>query len=172
MRGTVFAVLITALPTEAQTNVVVQAGEASVLSGGREYRLTAGQAWASSANVQDEVEKVPMAGADAGAASSSRSERTPPLGPKVTSSDLGQQNRMFESARAARRGGQSNLALQRFAELMTTFPRSEQAHNARVEHFRLLRSLGRREEASRSARAYLSKYPRGFAAAEARELTR
>jgi TolA-binding protein len=77
---------------------------------------------------------------------------------------------MFESAQAARRAGQSNLALRRFVELMRAFPRSEQAHNARVEHFRLLRSLGKYAEARQSAQAYLRSHPRGFAAAEARRL--
>jgi hypothetical protein len=182
MRGTLFAVLVSASPADAQTRVVVHSGEASVVSGGREYRLTAGQEWAS--NSRDDGGSAASGGnatpqgtppariADAGASDDARADRAAKGSSRSNGSDLAQQNRLFESAQAARRAGQSNLALQRFAELMATFPGSEQAHNARVEHFRLLRSLGRREEARRSARAYLTKYPRGFAATEARELTR
>lgn len=173
MRGTLFAVLVTASPTDARTKVSVQAGEATVLSGGREYRLTAGQAWTSSSERADVAATGDGVAVDAGTNATRTAEgANKAAAAKGPSSDLAQQNRLFEAAQAARRSGQTSLALRRFSELIAKFPRSEQAHNARVEHFRLLRSLGRRDEARRSAQAYLNRYPRGFAAAEARELTR
>lgn len=178
VRGTLFAVLISDAPGDRQTHVVLSRGQASVHSLGEEYRLTEGQRWSSgSATDQREGSRQTApdtdtargavdAGAETGQVENKKASR------KGGTSDLAEQNRLFETARAARRAGQSDRALQLFSELMTRFPASEQAHNARVEHFRLLRSLGRTEQARRSAQAYLRAYPRGFAAAEARQLTR
>ncbi len=174
VHGTVFTVLVEDGAVQGRrTRVAVQEGEVSVWSAGRERRLTAGQAWSSDEGspapesaarmepVREEIER-----RDAGAADTSK--RGPSVRPVV--SELARQNQLFERAQAARRAGQHQLALQRFSELMRAHPRSEQAHNARVEHFRLLRSLGRHAEARRSAEVYLRVYPRGFAAAEARKL--
>lgn len=172
VRGTIFAVMVEALPShDRRTRVTVQDGEVSVWSAGRELTLGAGQEWSSS-DASQELGTKPAetspdeARLDAGANGTSR--LTSPG--KAPTSDLARQNQLFESAQAAKRSGQHPLALRRFSELMRTYPRSEQAHNARVEHFRLLRSLGRQAEARRSAEAYLRDYPKGFAAAEARKL--
>jgi hypothetical protein len=176
VRRALFAVLIETSSSNAeQTRVVVRQGEVSVWSGGRERRVSAGQEWSSQGehpatagapNDDAPVSVSVLSGRDAGAAPAPKSAAVATTG----ASDLARQNQMFESAQAARRAGQSDLALRRFVELMRAFPRSEQAHNARVEHFRLLRSLGKHAEARQSARAYLRSHPRGFAAAEARRL--
>ncbi len=181
VRGTLFAVLVETRRGRDRTRVSVRAGEARIWSEGKEHVLKAGQDWSSdndassalpvsagSGNMTltppNDTNSATRSPADGGAESRSRNDRR--------SNELGKQNELFAAAQAARRSGQPDLALRRFEALMRLHPRSEQAHNARVEHFRLLASLGRRAEAARSARAYVQTYPRGFAAAEAERLLR
>jgi hypothetical protein len=176
--GTTFALLVEQLPSNPeQTRVVVQSGDVNVVSGGQTHQVKAGQAWTSpklleaSTVAEEAVARAQTEQLDAGtkhahrstssASNVSNTSNTPKL------NDLAAQNRQFESAMAARRAAQPEVALQRLSTLIREFPGSEQAHNARVEQFRLLASLGRRPEARRSAQAYLRAYPRGFAANEA-----
>jgi hypothetical protein len=174
VRGTIFAVMVEALPSHGKrTRVTVQEGEVSVRSAGRELKLNAGQEWSSSELSPEKPNEAAetsrgQAALDAGTSGVSK----PASANKAPISELARQNQLFESAQAAKRAGQHQLALTRFSELMRTYPRSEQAHNARVEHFRLLRAMGRHVEARRSAEAYLRDYPKGFAVAEARKLTK
>lgn len=176
VRGTVFAVIIDTSPANGEhTRVVVKEGEVSVWSGGRERRVSAGEEWSSRGEPLATAQSPDAAVSDVGRRElptlDAGAVPTPKHGATTSrASDLARQNQMFESAQAARRAGQSNVALRRFTELMRVFPRSEQAHNARVEHFRLLRSVGRHAEARQSAQAYLRAHPRGFAAAEARRM--
>lgn len=174
VHGTIFTVMVETVPSLGQrTRVAVQEGEVSVWSDGQERRLRAGREWSSDkappaletappTELRREEAELPDAGAE------DPSKLGAPVRPAISS--LARQNQLFESAQAARRTGQHQLALQRFSELMRAYPRSEQAHNARVEHFRLLRALRRHAEARRSAQIYLRVYPRGFATAEARKL--
>jgi hypothetical protein len=53
---------------------------------------------------------------------------------------------------------------------MQAYPDGELAHNARVEHFRLLAETGDLDDARASARVYLERYPHGFARREADRL--
>lgn len=177
VRGTIFAVMVEALPSHGKrTRVSVREGEVSIRSKGRELELHAGQEWSSStqepaAKPSDASGNAATSRDDARLDAGTNGASKPASSLKAPISDLARQNQLFESAQAAKRAGQRGLALERFSELMRTYPRSEQAHNARVEHFRLLRALGRQAEARSSAEAYLRDFPRGFAAAEARKLT-
>jgi TolA-binding protein len=190
VRGTLFAVSINRSSTGLSfTKVTVEEGTVSAFMDGREHRISAGQSWSSSdeqssdATSADEtasaaepsVASTLGGGTDNGAVAADaggNEKRRSGTAPKDGTSPLAQQNRLFESAQAARRSGQPDTALRRFEELMRSYPGSEQAHNARVQHFRLLRSLGRTQAARRSAQAYLRAYPRGFARTEAEQLTR
>jgi hypothetical protein len=102
-----------------------------------------------------------------------RATQTPPVAavtrpaPGLGDSALAEQNRLFQGAALAKRSGLTKLALERLETLLERYPTSELAHNARVEHFRLLRDTGQAESARASARRYLERYPEGFAAAEA-----
>jgi FecR protein len=179
VRGTLFAVLVETGRVGGGTHVSVRAGEARIWSDGEEHVLKAGQEWssrsappASSSPAASGAPIEPSAGARVSAISGQTDAGAPRGRIERRSNELGKQNELFAAAQAARRAGQSELALRRFEALMRLHPGSEQAHNARVEHFRLLASLGRRAEAIRSARAYLRSYPRGFAAAEAERSSR
>jgi hypothetical protein len=84
----------------------------------------------------------------------------------ATPSELAAQNRLLEAAELARKNDLPGLALSRLSELIRRYPDSEHAHSARVTRFRLLRELGRQEEAAAAAHQYLERYPHGFARAE------
>jgi ferric-dicitrate binding protein FerR (iron transport regulator) len=85
----------------------------------------------------------------------------------VSASDLAAQNRLLEGAELARKSGMPALALERLDTLMQRYPDAELAHNARVQRFRLLWSMGRKAQAQSGARDYLERYPHGFARKEA-----
>jgi outer membrane protein assembly factor BamD (BamD/ComL family) len=77
---------------------------------------------------------------------------------------------LLEAAELAQRGGMPTLAIERLERLIRRYPDSELAHNARVERFRVLERAGRHDDAVGAARAYLKRYPDGFAREEAENL--
>jgi TolA-binding protein len=85
-------------------------------------------------------------------------------------STLAEENRLMQAALAARRAGQNARAVQLLTELLTSHPGSPLAQNAEVERFRALLRSGDQQSAARQANAYLSQYPNGMAADEARKL--
>jgi TolA-binding protein len=97
------------------------------------------------------------------------SDHGPARGEEAPPSELAQQNDSFAQAVALRRQGNVSGALRAFRSFMTRFPSSPLVENAWVERIRLLASIrdpGARLEAQR----YLARYPRGFAANEAKLL--
>lgn len=98
-----------------------------------------------------------------------RAVRTTPS-PTERERELEAVNRLFADAKRARREHRDSDALALLEELLSQYPRSLLAHEASVERFRTLARLGRKEEARRRAAAYLTTYPKGFAAEEARAL--
>ena len=86
------------------------------------------------------------------------------------SSGLTEVNDLFAEGLALRRQGDSEGALRTYQSLIVRFPTSPLAENALVERMRVL--AGKRDpRARREAELYLTRYPRGFAANEARLLT-
>jgi hypothetical protein len=167
---------------EIRTAVSVTHGVVSVQHQGREVRLSAGQHW------PDDFEA--PAAADAGDESlerdvetSKESVREKPRGKhagKATRSrrapsaresrELAEQNGHFARAMLLKNQGQAQDALSELTHLLRSHPASPLRQEARVERLRILRSLGRRDEARREASRYLSDFPDGYAAQEAREL--
>ncbi|MES1189205.1 MAG: hypothetical protein ABUL60_35650 [Myxococcales bacterium] len=97
--------------------------------------------------------------------------RQPDSKPALTpSAELEEVNRLFVEAKRARREHRDAEALSLLQQLLTKHPRSVLTHEATVERFRTLARLGRTDDAERYARAYLARYPTGFAADEARSL--
>lgn len=99
--------------------------------------------------------------------SNGQPEPKPALTP---SAELEEVNRLFVEAKRARREHRDAEALSFLQQLLTKHPHSVLTHEATVERFRTLARLGRTDEAQRYARAYLARYPTGFAADEARHL--
>lgn len=176
VHGTRFSVEVINGPGgEALTRVDVTEGIVSVTCAGQRQLLTAGQSWSSGTSNDASDPRantgptVATPSADSAAVAPSDAER----GPAAVSSsngDLTEQNRLFQSALDARKRGAVSSAVERLATLMARYPRSELAHNARVEHFRVLAATGRQREARQSAQTYLRDYPKGFARAEAQRV--
>jgi hypothetical protein len=97
---------------------------------------------------------------------------SPPAPAKGTTaeSSLAEQNWFFQQAMQARRAGNDARALSLLDQLLSHYPTTLLAQEARVERFRALARLGQAEEAAREARRYLAEHPGGFATGEARGL--
>jgi hypothetical protein len=189
VRGTRFAVRVEHDTRGAFTRVEVQEGRVAVSSARGPALLGPGEAWTSRelaaapaplpaaapepapAPALDAAKAQPATSAGKRAPVASEPEQAPGEDDvDVPASVLAEQNRLLQAAALAKRSGLPKLALARLQTLIDTYPRSELAHNARVEQFRLLRDTGETELARASARSYLERYPSGFAAAEARRL--
>lgn len=177
VRGTRFSVsrVEREPPHAASTRVDVSEGKVRIQLRDGVRELAAGQSWRSDAEA-----------AESAAPSSPRTTAVPeptaapaPREPAAASrrpaaqraepapSELAAQNRLLEAAQLAKRSKMPELALERLERLLALHPGSDLAHNARVERFRLLAEMGRRDEARASAREYLEAHPRGFARSEA-----
>lgn len=180
VRGTRFAVRVEQDARGAYTSVEVEEGRVAVSSARGPASLGAGERWTSRepivaapsepalaeapAKVEAEPVLEPLAKKREASLRATEPDRPP------TASELAEQNRLLQGAALAKRSGLPRLALERLETLLERYPTSELAHNARVEHFRLLRDTGEDELARRSARTYLARYPNGFAAVEAKSV--
>jgi hypothetical protein len=177
VHGTRFSVRwVQRAPSAPFTEVKVKEGKVLVRSrDGASRFLTAGEEWRSSseqpgAGVQ-QATPAPVATLEQAAPPKPHAP-TPataaPASPAVVSaSELAAQNRLLEGAELARKSGMPALALERLDTLMRRYPNAELAHNAHVQRFRLLWSMGRRAESANAARQYLERYPEGFGREEA-----
>jgi hypothetical protein len=97
---------------------------------------------------------------------------SPPAPAKATTaeSSLAEQNWFFQQAMQARRAGNDARALSLLDQLLSHYPTTLLAQEARVERFRALARLGQAEQAAHEARRYLAEHPGGFATGEARSL--
>lgn len=152
------------------TSVKVRRGTVWVSRNGKqEAVLAAGQDWRSlkptpvAATV--ELPKPALAVAPRSAV------RGRPAPRAVESGTLAEENRLFESALAARNAGDFSGAADGFRQLLTRFPRSILAEQALAGQFRALERGGRTAAAVISARRYLASYPQGFARLDAERLT-
>lgn len=177
VRGTRFAVRVEKDARGSFTRVDVEEGRVAVSSARGPAMVGAGERWTSREPVVEAAAPVPVPPvvtapvpevAPAPVVSKPRASASEPQPSAATASELAEQNRLLQGAALAKRSGLPKLALERLETLLDRYPTSELAHNARVEHFRLLRDSGQQELAQRSARAYLERYPGGFAANEAK----
>jgi len=162
VRGTRFRVSI--VPAAAScgggtvTRVAVFEGVVVVRHAGSEARVAAGEQWPESCAVASQ------------AVAASAAATPPPVAhtaPAASSgSTLSEQNDLFAQAMAAKRRGDEAAALSGFDRLLARYPRSPLAENAAVERMRLLRGSDP-VRAAQAARAYLARYPNGFARVEA-----
>jgi len=183
VHGTRFSVSLLESPEHTPfTRVDVAEGRVLVRSGDSSRFLTAGEHWqsgqasptsaapAAAAAPPPEPEPSRANEAPHARARTLPSRALPPGPPSPSASELGAQNRLLEAAELAQRSGMPALALERLETLIARYPDAELAHNAEVERFRLLASLGRKSEAVAAARQYIKQRPHGFAHAEAESL--
>jgi hypothetical protein len=178
-----------------RTRVEVYEGVVTVRSAGVEARVPAGEHWPlgcvgeqasslrSSAPARDgrvevraSVRVLPSVAAEPQAAAngarvlpSVAAEPQAVTGGASMASDLAAQNDAFASATAARRAGQLSSAVTRLEALLASYPNGPLTEDATAERMKLLRELDA-VRAQEAARGYLSRYPRGFARADARAI--
>ena len=160
VRGTQFRVSVAPADPSCgggtTTRVAVSEGVVVVRHAGSESRVGAGEQW------------------PAGCA---QSESTTMVSPVIiraaptpsTASTLGEQNDLFAQAIASKRRGDAGAAIAGFDRFLGRYPASPLAESATVERMRLLRSSDS-PRAVGAARAYLARYPNGFAHSEAEAL--
>jgi hypothetical protein len=159
VRGTAFEVALGGeCAGEPRTDLTVREGVVAVRAGGEERLVPAGQRWQSRC----------LADLPAVAAPRRRPARVAVSRAEAPSS-LGEQNQLFIDAVHARKEGRPAEALRGLERLLQAHPSGPLTEAAMAERLTLLRD-GDRAAAAVAARAYLSRFPDGFARAEAEAL--
>jgi len=148
------------------TRLSVSEGVVVVRASGVETRVTAGDFWPRDCAAQK----------DFVAPQKSDSPSAPVLpsnaaayGSKLPASELAAQNDVFAQATAAKNGGDVSGAIAGYERYLVKYPGGPLAESATVERMRLLASIDSRRAAV-AAKAYLARYPNGFARDEAERL--
>ncbi|RYZ03662.1 MAG: hypothetical protein EOO73_26755 [Myxococcales bacterium] len=168
----------------SRTRLEVTEGVVEVRFGAKGERVVAGERWPKDCAPPGDAEGVSAAPASSStpparggtaapglAAPSSAARVVAPEGARPLGRDsaLSLQNDLFARGVAARRRGDVNGALRAYSELLLQFPNGALAENATAERLRLLAAQGD-PRAKGEAERYLARYPRGFAAGEARRV--
>ncbi len=169
VRGTSFRVAVVsadACAAATVTRVYVSEGTVVVRSSLGEAHVTAGTSWPSVCAQQADIAPTPSA---ITMKPIPPTRTTTPMPTATPASELAEQNRLYGAATAAKRRGDSANALALYQDFSTKYPASWLAESAAVERMRILASedQGRARDA---ARAYLVRYPHGFARDEANEI--
>jgi TolA-binding protein len=181
VRGTRFSVEVLLEGAHPVTNVTVTQGSVWVRQGDSRLVLEAGTAWSSRASAAS----VPVPNSSGASAAASTEIAPPPskavaapsaarveapAPPTAESSTLAEENDLYAAASRAAREGNDALAVSTLNGLLSRYPNSPMAQNARVDRFRALARSGHAQEAVAQARRYLADYPNGFARDEAKAL--
>ncbi|HVU03281.1 MAG TPA: FecR domain-containing protein [Polyangiaceae bacterium] len=172
VRGTEFRVA-TVEPDEScgggtMTRVAVSEGVVSVRHAGQEVRVHPGESWPNCPVKDAQASGHVARRAFGGMARASAAEPTAPLTPaeERVASDLREQNDLFATAFAAKQRGANADAIAGFETFLSRYPGSSLAENAAAQRMKLLRSVDS-SRARTAAKAYLGRYPKGFARADA-----
>jgi len=131
---------------------------------GRETIVAAGAAWPVDCAAPATVAPEPTTSAIPTATARASAPR--PKTAAAGGTALTEQNALFSDAAAVKKRGDRAAALQLYDRFLTKYPASSLAESATVERMRLLSGPAR----TAAARAYLAKYPKGFARAEAMKI--
>lgn len=170
--GTVFAVDVSNPEPQRSpiTRVSVDKGRVVVRREGKDIAaVTAGETWSSDATPKEVAPPpaaidTPPAPVERPHAATSNGESSGTLG------TLANENRLFRNAIDARNRGDDRTAIAGYNELLSKYPNSLLAGEARVERIRALVRSGDKQEAAKEARRYVTDYPNGFALEEARHV--
>jgi hypothetical protein len=169
--GTAFRVDVNLDPSgKPATEVAVRRGTVWVSQRGeRRATLGAGSKWRSAPEPATEPVAVavpktePRAETFASRAAAQKAE---------AQGTLAEENRLYESALAARNAGDDRRAAEAFSQLLSRYPRSVLREQSLAERFRALDRAGQVSAAVASARRYLAAYPDGFARADAERIVK
>jgi hypothetical protein len=152
-----------------RTRLRVDEGVVEVRSTSGVARLTAGQSWPPGCGERAAEAPLPALPMTVEPAPVSVRRADAPVNTNESASALTHQNDLFAEGVALRRQGDVSAALRTYQQLIRQYPSSPLAENAAVERLRLL-SQAQPAAARAEARAYLKRYPRGFAVEEAKRL--
>ncbi|MEO8899889.1 MAG: FecR domain-containing protein [Polyangiaceae bacterium] len=193
VRGTVFRVEVVDpdpnCSAGARTRVTVTEGLVEVRGAGASTYVHPGETWPAGCQASVPVPAEPTLAASESrpkarrtsvghhslSASTSPLEASeadgPTLEPQLAKegSSIAQQNELFADAAAARRQGDSALAISTFELLLRRYPTSPLAEGAAVQRMSLL-AASNPTAAKNAARQYLTRYPRGYARSDAEKL--
>jgi hypothetical protein len=150
-----------------RTSVEVETGTAIVRDGAREERVEAGGRWPSNCKATETA----ASEASRPAARSSRDRASTHPAPPPEPSELRAQTQLFGEGVLAKRRGDTRGAVARFDEYLAAYPDSALAESAAVNRMELMARLDPARAAD-AARAYLLRYPRGFARDDAASIAR
>jgi ferric-dicitrate binding protein FerR (iron transport regulator) len=153
--GTAFAVSLGGDCAGPRTSVDVREGVVAVHLDGQDRLLGAGEHWRSPCPSPPARHR-------------ERAAVAPPPPPEPTST-LAEENALFFAAVKARQSGEAESALRLLGELLAKHPAGPLSEAAMAERMRLLRGRDA-PAAAAAARAYLRRFPQGFARAEATAL--
>ncbi len=163
VRGTQFSVAVVApdagCGAGVRTRVAVSEGVVVVRHAGVEDRVTLGAPWPAG------CQRAPSAPVIAAL----RPPRNAPTQIAAsTTSTLADQNNLFAAAASAKRSGDTRGAVAVLDRFLATYPTSPLTESVVVERMRILRQqAGARDRAMSAAKEYLTRYPDGYAHAEA-----
>jgi len=141
------------------TTVSVFEGVVVVRHGDGEEKVGAGQSWPASCE--------PLEGRAGASATPSRGRSAG--GAKRPESTLAAQNDLFAAAVTAKEHGDTATAAARFADFVARYPASALAESAAAQRMKILRGSDPAQAAS-AARAYLARWPGGFARSDAEDI--
>ena len=163
VHGTSFTVerLVDAEPCHAnvRTRVMVREGVVAVRNEGTEHLLHPGESWPAPCAAAPTP--VPTVSASATAPASSSASAPP-----VPRDELAEANALFAQAAAARKAGNARGAVALYERLLREHPSTPLAEHATVERMRALATYDDARAAD-AARDYLTRFPKGYAHAEA-----
>jgi hypothetical protein len=152
------------------TEVSVRRGTVWVTQDGeRRATLGAGSKWRSRVEVAAVAEPAPKS-----EPARTRANASVPRAPRAPDPQgtLAEENRLYESALAARNAGDDRRAAEAFGQLLSRYPRSVLGEQSLAERFRALDRAGHVSLSVAAARRYLAAYPEGFARADAERIVR
>ena len=163
------------------TRVSVTEGVVTVRSGGVEAQIASGDSWPAGCDAVASQPRAPSSGAPTAMVSKPPSPATTAAGTAAGASsgaktavasapnDLSAQNDLFAAAMAAKKRGDDAVAIATLDGFLKRYPSSALTENAAVERMRLLAKTNR-AGAIAAAKEYRTRYPAGFAQAEAKTL--
>jgi hypothetical protein len=152
------------------TEVAVRRGTVWVSQRGeRRATLGAGSKWRSAPEPSAETASAATPKSEARTEAFASRGAPRPAEPQGT---LAEENRLYESALAARNAGDDRRAAEAFGQLLGRYPRSVLREQSLAERFRALDRAGQVSAAVASARRYLAAYPEGFARADAERIVK
>jgi ferric-dicitrate binding protein FerR (iron transport regulator) len=156
------------------TRLVVSEGVVLVRNAGVETSVSAGDVWPRGCEKPTATPTTPNESTTNGVSappqkSTTAFEAAPKTPSEIAASELAAQNDVFAQATSKKNAGDVSGAIAGYERYLAKYPSGPLAESATVERMRLLASIDAGRAAT-AAKAYLARYPNGFARGEAERL--